>query len=1671
MDGRQALAAALDDAATGSHRAHTQGTAVSWTVDGRFVRSFRAGGAVSAAIVEHVAFTRFTGSEGPVVSLCVFGADTLVIHYYTGESFSVALPFGVERACALQQGLLVQRRAAEPAFAGSLPTLFSLLGPRSEFKMLGLGRAPDMDRMGRQRQLLLSPTPARTDGAIPVFNDPNIVLLGTAASRRSSSQAQFVLCWDTGARRHHVYQCTVVDQPPDTECTADSDASLSQLSNISQLSASRPRMARQASLSVQRRSSAVPSIGAASRRKSGFASAVKNDRRSSMLGRISLNDSPAPNYAADIFREQRQMRAEVVLQLCWSERRSREEPCADACICVVQSAAGADVVCVLTGGVLVALDAAFEEAMRCPAVSMAPVRATRPGLDDLLLVSPTGDLLLTLGGIAKPLSLLHRLTGNVARIVYTENDQAAIELVGHPDPVLVSTHVRISRIARALVDSLSFVLSRSAFLLLWRSAVSSILHAANADDEMDRLSSLLLHGSDQREPAASLPARVKAELRDRAPAVLFAFRLVYEDSALYKFEPAKRVAAVGQLLLRFALQTGQTRAHHALLRSGLVSATNMGLIETPAATRQRSADREPAIVPSLAKWALSVLDADSQPQPFPTLEHMGNLFEITDTEPVSGGRDSTKLLNVIANVLYQLALGRDAALVLRQLANDKAPMQLLRQLSVDMQWLVCSVIEDMQQRSISSWPASILRLLGRYDMLANTNEQSDCIAVVPSSCRAAAKPVDSGDGEDDALAGPKGIVELCDQVIEPHAGQSHVWNQSQRSREFSALAFSRDLRLDEAERLLHMSAPTHTTTSLDSAEAADGADGPKSQYLGLLARRVLALPLSQSLLRYSAQQLNPQDALPIQHPAVAAHFGGSKAASAWTADASDMSWPLFHSGVAAALSVERDQLRRAHPSWVLLNWPVEPADTAQDNPDAMKEFNTALAAHAGFLLGVGLLTRDPELSNSNDDRRQQQQRNSSGPLCNMPPWQAFKYLSKRHGLTSIALLLGCACAHRGTMSSSVSKILSLHIPTLLPPGSSELMLLSYGTQAAAMLGLGLLFMRSQNRRMVEVMLHELESIKWDARDTSARLDGADPAESTSECYSLASGFALGLTVLGCGQSTRTLADLRLLDTLSEFISGQRAGPPGPHVNSQTGSSHDATLEMLGGLSISARSESVSDIGAIAAIGLVFLGTNYAPAAQRLALPKSPAQLREADPFLMLWKSLMQSLIMLDAVQSTPAWVESTIPRACASSERGTQFPDLFRIRLHIIAASCMAIALKHAGTEDPRAHSTVLSYFDEIEQVASKPSLGYESSLTRSAAQSCLDVMCVATALVMAGSGDIPTMARLRALHGVSASRSYGNHMASHMALGILFLGGGARFTLSHSLESIALLLIAFFPRFPQQYSDNREHLQAWRHLWALCVVPRCLVVRDVSTGRMCRDAEVLLVEHAPDGGERVTRVVSPVPFPDMANVRTVCVSAPGFMPLRLDVMSGSYTRRLVCKRRVLYMQPLDDTPKRGLATLTEYMQWLATTKAGVDSMCEQLVQSDDPAPSTPVDCASVIRAVEQLRICARAARALATARKSSDSHAGGCWAESTFLAWLDIRQRVLLLGRRDECRRVLVRYWTGSQLPDIASSDSAVFYAVISLLYSVLDLPAPTDAMTIAKQVPVTQLVDYVLE
>lgn len=88
-----------------------------------------------------------------------------------------------------------------------------------------------------------------------------------------------------------------------------------------------------------------------------------------------------------------------------------------------------------------------------------------------------------------------------------------------------------------------------------------------------------------------------------------------------------------------------------------------------------------------------------------------------------------------------------------------------------------------------------------------------------------------------------------------------------------------------------------------------------------------------------------------------------------------------------------------------------------------------------------------------------------------------KYCAARGILNSLLGLL-CFILHlnvyfrRGTMDVTTTKMLSIHIDALLPPTSAELDL-PHSAQVAAILGVGLVYQATTQRRMAEVLLSEI----------------------------------------------------------------------------------------------------------------------------------------------------------------------------------------------------------------------------------------------------------------------------------------------------------------------------------------------------------------------------------------------------------------------------------------------------------------------------------------------------------------------------------------------------------------------------------------------------------------------
>lgn len=473
------------------------------------------------------------------------------------------------------------------------------------------------------------------------------------------------------------------------------------------------------------------------------------------------------------------------------------------------------------------------------------------------------------------------------------------------------------------------------------------------------------------------------------------------------------------------------------------------------------------------------------------------------------------------------------------------------------------------------------------------------------------------------------------------------------------------------------------------------------------------------------------------------------------------SWAFFHAGASAGLRIS-STAAGIDTSWIVFNKPQDLTNR-----------------HAGFLLALGL----------------------NGHLKAMAKWLAFKYLTPKHTMTSIGLLLGLSASNMGTMDSLITRMLSVHITRMLPAGAAELNV-SPLTQTAGLLGIGLLYYNTQHRRMSEMMLSELEY-----RENEDA--GSPPDTLRDESYRLAAGFSIGLMNLGKSSDLRSLHGLHLLDRLLAISVGPRPVELVHVIDKATAAS-------------------------IIAIAFIYMKSNDQSVAQKIDVPDTLAQLDYIRPDALLLRALAKNLIMWDYVSDETGWIQKQLPAYCSFPLSGpgriTELRSKDIPTYNIVTGHAWSLSLRFAGSGSISARDEVLSYLDILWNVSQSSAEFYDAQLARTTVRRCIDVLALSAATIMAGTGDLQTFRHLRRLHGRADDQTtYGSHMATHLAIGALFLGGGT-YTFATSNLAIASLVMAFYPLFPSDVLDNAVHLQAFRHLWVIAAQPRA-VEEESNTG------------------------------------------------------------------------------------------------------------------------------------------------------------------------------------------------------------------------------------------------
>jgi anaphase-promoting complex subunit 1 len=443
---------------------------------------------------------------------------------------------------------------------------------------------------------------------------------------------------------------------------------------------------------------------------------------------------------------------------------------------------------------------------------------------------------------------------------------------------------------------------------------------------------------------------------------------------------------------------------------------------------------------------------------------------------------------------------------------------------------------------------------------------------------------------------------------------------------------------------------------------------------------------------------------------------------------------------------------------------------------------------------------------------------------------------------------------RGTCDISVSKMLCLHIPSLIPQHFSAIDVAS-AVQAAAVSGAGLLYQGSSHRMMTEFLLNEI------GKRPSNDINVVD-----REAYNLSCGIALGMVNLcqgeaeGRGSGNSGLSDLRIEERLYRYIVGglddaemRRKRDEGDRLSLPTTSASSGSEKCSCVYEGDSINTDVTAPGSTLALGLMYMKSGNRTIASTISLPDTHFLLEYVRPDFLMLRVIARSLILWDDVLPSSSWIESQLPSAIkdafeqmreqaenlaqqrkTSASKARRDYDRQAVRLiytHVIAGACFSIGLRFAGTGNREAASAIFERVLEFRDL--RDGVDPVSCALRPPSpvlEMCLGCAALSLAMVLAGTGDLETLRLLKVLRWrCDEDINYGSHMAFGTAIGLLFLGGGTS-TIGREPEDIAALLLAFYPRFPSTTSDNQYHLQALRNLYALAVKRRDIKAIDVDT-------------------------------------------------------------------------------------------------------------------------------------------------------------------------------------------------------------------------------------------------
>ncbi|KAK4611746.1 Negative regulator of mitosis [Fulvia fulva] len=819
------------------------------------------------------------------------------------------------------------------------------------------------------------------------------------------------------------------------------------------------------------------------------------------------------------------------------------------------------------------------------------------------------------------------------------------------------------------------------------------------------------------------------------------------------------------------------------------------------------ANLEPPL--SVFAWFEQSLQAGSAPHmpTVSTIAAMGTGAMRRSNEASRMNKMTPRLAALSAMLEHSQGLSAHPVAVVEGLFKHGLTFDILEALPESMAAPFKEAIARCEKTPPTTWLDDLLQLVGRAD-LANSKMQILAMAKAPPN----------------ALITTRDVTTACSAVEHP---TPHGKTKEAGRHSVSQLIFHEDRRLVDATSLMHFN-------SIQVAQCPKQPEWDEAVHFEIQRKvmhfvtiRMIALPAGDGMIHFDSQAplLTEKYHLPgFNSSCLMQPMGHTMTTDRSGLTEEKVNWAYFHAGASAGLRISR-HAEGIDTSWIAFNKP-----------------NELTNRHAGLLLALGL----------------------SGHLRQLAKWLSFKYLTPKHTMTSIGLLLGLSASYLGTMDGLITRMLSVHITRMLPLGAAELNV-SPATQTAGLMGIGLLYYNSQHRRMSEIMLSEIESMDVEDPDS-----GPDPLR--DESYRLAAGFALGFINLGKGNDLRGLHGMQLPERLLATAVGPRP-VHAVHVFDR------------------------ATAGAVMATALVFMKTGDRAIANKVDIPDTEAQYAHVRPDVLMLRAIARHVILWDDIEAKGTrddgyaiWIDENMP-TCYKSRIMQVARDFSITRainsyhipvFNIYTGLAFALGLKYAGTGNTLARDEILSVLKIFYRFDAAEAYFFDAKLGRSALKRCIDVLALSAATVMAGTGDLDTFRWLRRLHGrTDPETTYGSHLAAHLAIGVLFLGGGT-ITLGTSNLAIASLMVAFYPLFPMDVHDNRVHLQAFRHLWVFAAESRCIVVEDIDTQRPIHMPIKLLMK---DGSRKSMQ--APCLLPDLDSIKSVQTDNSAYWKVTLDFVGN----------------------------------------------------------------------------------------------------------------------------------------------------------------------------------------